>query len=79
MNRLKDKVCVITGGAGGMGGIASKLFAAEGAKIVIGDLKEAEGLKAVYEIEKTGGKAAFAKCDVSRSRNSSVVICCKGV
>ena len=41
--RLKDKVCVITGGATGMGGVASNLFAAEGAKVVIGDLKEEEG------------------------------------
>lgn len=74
MNRLKDKVCVITGGASGMGGVASRLFAAEGAKVVIGDLKEGEGSKTVSEIEKSGGKAAFAKCDVSKEKDCENLI-----
>ena len=48
--RLQGKVCVITGGATGMGGVASKLFAKEGAKVVIGDLKEADAKKTAEEI-----------------------------
>lgn len=74
MDRLKDKVCVITGGATGMGGTASKLFAEEGANVVIGDLKEEEGKKAVAAIEKAGGNATFAKCDVSREKDCDGII-----
>src|SRR5436190_19412429 len=69
--RLKDKVCVITGGATGMGGVASRLFAKEGAKVVIGDLKEADAQNAVKEIEKAGGTATYAVCDVSKEKDCS--------
>src|SRR4029078_7130471 len=37
MNRLKDKVCVITGAGGGMGADAAQLFTEEGAKVVVAD------------------------------------------
>ena len=74
MDRLKDKVCVITGGATGMGGVASQLFAAEGAKVVIGDLKEDEGRTAVREIENFGGQAVFSKCDVSKEKDCESLI-----
>lgn len=64
--RLKDKVCLITGGASGMGGVASKLFAQEGAKIVIADMVEPAGREMVAAIQSKGGKALFVKTDVSR-------------
>ena len=64
--RLKDKVCIITGGASGMGGVASRLFAAEGAKIVAADVNEKAGQEVVSEIKAKGGKAIFAKTDVSQ-------------
>lgn len=74
MDRLKDKVCVITGGATGMGGTASRLFACEGAKVVIGDLKAEEAEKTVDSIKKDGGKAAFEQCDVSKEKDCEALI-----
>src|SRR4051812_33438059 len=64
--RLKDKVCIITGGARGMGAVGSRLFAQEGAKLVIGDVVEANGRETAAEIKSKGGQAIFVKADVSQ-------------
>ena len=64
--RLKDKVCIITGGASGMGGVASRLFAQEGAKVVAADVNEKAGQDTVSEIKTKGGQAVFVKTDVSK-------------
>ncbi len=64
--RLKNKVCIITGGASGMGGVASRLFAEAGAQVVIGDVVEASGRETTAEIKAKGGKALFVKVDVSK-------------
>jgi L-fucose dehydrogenase len=56
---LKDKVIIITGGAKGIGLGIAKVLANEGAVAVIVDRDEAEGKKAVTEIEASGGKAAY--------------------
>lgn len=72
--RLKNKVCVITGGATGMGGVASRLFSDEGASVVIGDLKEKEAQKKIDEILDHGGKATYFQCDVSREKDCANLI-----
>jgi len=64
--RLANKVALISGGATGMGGAASRLFAAEGAKVSILDINEKAGAEAVADIEKAGGKACFVRADVSK-------------
>jgi len=63
--RLQNKVALISGGAKGMGAVEAKLFAKEGAKIVIGDVLETEGKQIEGEINKTGGECLFVRLDVT--------------
>jgi NAD(P)-dependent dehydrogenase (short-subunit alcohol dehydrogenase family) len=64
-DRLKNKTAIISGGATGMGGASSKLFAAEGARVAIID-RNAEAAEAtVAAIRAAGGEAAFWTADVS--------------
>ncbi|MEI8177035.1 SDR family oxidoreductase [Aestuariivirga sp.] len=65
--RLDNKVALISGGATGMGGAASRLFAAEGAKVGIVDINAKAGLEAVADIERAGGTACFVQADVSKA------------
>ena len=63
--RLKDKVAIISGGARGMGAAEAKLFAREGAKVVIGDVLEEEGRRTEAEINETGGECLFVRLAVT--------------
>ena len=65
--KLANKVALISGGATGMGGAASRLFAAEGAKVGILDINAKAGLEAVADIERAGGTACFVQADVSKA------------
>ena len=65
MNRLNGKVALISGGATGMGGAASTLFAAEGAKVAIVDLNLPAAQARVAEITAAGGTAIALQADVS--------------
>src|ERR1017187_2519874 len=67
--RLKDKVCIITGGASGMGKVASQLFAKEGAKVVASDIQESFGKETVAAIKAAGGQAIFVRADVSQEKD----------
>ena len=63
--RLKDKVAIITGAAHGMGEAEARLFAAEGAKVVVADILAADAEAVVAAIRAGGGEATAAKIDVT--------------
>jgi 3(or 17)beta-hydroxysteroid dehydrogenase len=62
---LAGKVALISGGARGMGAVEARLFAKERAKVVIGDILEAEGRQVETEIRGAGGEAVFVRLDVT--------------
>ena len=64
--RLAGKVALISGAARGMGAVEARLFAQEGAKVILGDILEAEGRKVEADIRAAGGEAVFVRLDVTR-------------
>lgn len=69
--RLKDKVCVVTGGAAGIGKATAQKFAQEGAKVVICDVNEEAGNALVAEL---GNDASFYKVNVTNRQEVQVWI-----
>jgi NAD(P)-dependent dehydrogenase (short-subunit alcohol dehydrogenase family) len=63
--RLADKVALITGGASGMGASMARVFAREGAKVVVADMLEDEGKKIAAEITQANGAAIYQRLDVT--------------
>ena len=63
--RLKDKVAIVTGAAHGMGETTARLFAKEGAQVVLADV-DADGAKVAAELSAGGARAAFVRLDISQ-------------
>jgi 3-oxoacyl-[acyl-carrier protein] reductase len=63
--RLEEKVAIVTGGSRGIGKGIARIFAEQGAKVVVASRDEESGRKAVDEIASRGGNAVFVKTDVS--------------
>ena len=66
MNRLSGKIILISGGARGQGEAEARLFVAEGAKVVIGDVLEAQGKQLAAEL---GDAAVFVRQDVTKEQD----------
>lgn len=69
MGRLDGKVALISGGARGQGETEARLFVREGAKVVFGDILDAEGQKVEAEIRAAGGDASYVHLDVTSERD----------
>lgn len=68
MNRLNNKVVLITGAAKGIGAATAQLIAAEGAKVIVNySGSQADAEKTVQEIKAKGGDAIALKADVSKA------------
>src|SRR3954468_17282848 len=63
--RLTDKVAIVTGGAHGMGEAEARLFAAEGARVIVADILESEAEIVASDIRADGKEAMAAKIDVT--------------
>src|SRR5271156_1368824 len=71
MNRLQGKVAIITGAARGQGAAEAKLFAAEGARVVVTDVNDRQGLETAQQI---GEAAIFVRHDVTDPASWKVVV-----
>ena len=65
MGRLDGKVALISGGARGQGAVEARMFAAEGACVVFGDILDDEGRRVEAEIRELGGQATYVHLDVT--------------
>jgi glucose 1-dehydrogenase len=71
MARLSGKIAIVTGAARGIGLACAKRFIAEGAKVVLADIDEREGLAASKPL---GDAARFVRCDVGEAKNVANLI-----
>nr|WP_229828990.1 SDR family NAD(P)-dependent oxidoreductase [Streptomyces massasporeus] len=62
MGRLSERVAIVTGGAGGIGSAVARALAAEGASVVIADIRDAEGTDLAADL---GGRSRFQRLDVT--------------
>ena len=72
--RLKNKVALVSGGATGVGGAASRLFASEGARVVVLDINSAAAEATAQDIRASGGDALAVVADVSRAAQVAAAV-----
>jgi NAD(P)-dependent dehydrogenase (short-subunit alcohol dehydrogenase family) len=65
MMRFEDKVVVVTGAGNGIGLALAHAFAGEGAQVVVAEINQGSGERAVAEIEAAGDRAVFIRTDVA--------------
>jgi len=72
--RLKGKVCLITGAGSGIGQASARLFAKEGARVVVADIDEKAAKATVASIRKSGGEAAAEQVDVTGEAETKALV-----
>ncbi|MFC4259777.1 SDR family oxidoreductase [Marinobacter lacisalsi] len=65
--QFDGKVALVTGAAAGIGEATARAFAAAGASVMMADINQEAGARVAAAINEAGGKAAFVRCDVTRS------------
>lgn len=92
-NRLAGQVAWLSGAASGIGAATARLFAQEGASVVVADLQNEDGQQLVDEIATAGGQSLYSPCDVasndqvrdsmdaavSRFGDLNIVVNCAGI
>ena len=73
-SRFDGKVVVVTGAAKGFGEAIVRRFAAEGARVLLGDVDEAVGTAVARSIEAAGGRAQFRFCDVAAAADVEALV-----
>ena len=71
---LQGKTALVSGAASGIGEAIARLFAENGAKVVLTDIDTDAGKKIVAEIKKAGGKAIFLKADASKPKDNEKAV-----
>jgi len=74
MQRLVDRVAIVTGGSAGIGGATSRRFPEEGAKVLIADVNEKVGSANVARIREAGGTAEFFRADAGRHEDIRAMV-----
>ncbi len=74
MNRLEDKVAVVTGSGAGMGEGIVRLFAEEGARVVVSGRDEEKGKAVADDLAAQGAQAIFIRADVSTEADCRALI-----
>ena len=72
--RLEGKVAIISGASGGMGAEEARLFAREGAKVVIADIIDDDGEAVARQIEDSGGEAIYVHTDVTSAESWDALV-----
>jgi 3-oxoacyl-[acyl-carrier protein] reductase len=72
--KLKDRIALVTGAGSGIGQATALLFAQEGAKVGVVDLREGAAKDTVEQIERAGGQALAIKADVSKAADVEAAV-----
>jgi NAD(P)-dependent dehydrogenase (short-subunit alcohol dehydrogenase family) len=72
--RLAGKTAIISGAASGMGAEEARLFAREGARVIVADVLAEDGQQVADDIAAAGGEALFAKLDVTSEQDWERVV-----
>src|SRR6266850_5258375 len=71
---LEGKIALITGASSGIGRATAKIFAREGARLVLADVAEAGGQETLQEVRDLSAEAIFIKTDVSKSQEVEAMV-----
>ena len=74
MKKLAEKIAIVTGAGGGIGGTISRVFAAEGARVACVDVDAAAAEETVHRISEMGGEAIVCHSDVSNGKGAESAV-----